>query len=153
MTSIRNLTAENAFGQPTTVVTGPLTRSYGYTTYGIPTMRKAQVSSTNVRQHFTYTFNTQTNNLTNRIDQTYNYEDFVAYDAINRKTSTGSGAFLHKIGYHKVFRVNLVCLQRCTEELEVCGVFQSLSSSSSLSCSSILSSSNVAWDIPNFISS
>ncbi|MDR0894569.1 MAG: RHS repeat-associated core domain-containing protein [Prevotellaceae bacterium] len=88
-TSIRNLTAENAFGQPTTVVTGPLTRTYGYTTYGIPTMRKAQVSSTNVWQHFTYTFNTQTNNLTSRVDQTRSLTESFTYDNLNRLTGYG----------------------------------------------------------------
>lgn len=78
-TSIWKLTAENGLGQPTNAVTGPLTRTYGYNSYGILTERKAGVI-----QHFAYTFDIQKGNLTSRVDKKRNLTESFSYDNLNR---------------------------------------------------------------------
>lgn len=78
-TSVWKLTAENALGQPTTAVTGPLTRTYGYNSYGMLTERKAGEI-----QHFAYTFDIQKGNLTSRVDKKRNLTESFSYDNLNR---------------------------------------------------------------------
>jgi len=81
--SIWKLNEENAFGQPTQAVTGPLTRIYNYDAYGLPTERKAQTSS-GIVQHLGTSFNSQTGNLAGRNDLKYWRSESFGYDNLNR---------------------------------------------------------------------
>ncbi len=78
------LTAENDFGQPTESVTGSLTRTYGYTEFGMPTQRK--VGSI---QNFSYDFDVTTGNLNSRTDSTRGLVENFRYDALNRLIGIG----------------------------------------------------------------
>ncbi|GHT76109.1 hypothetical protein AGMMS50262_13420 [Bacteroidia bacterium] len=80
-TSIWKLTAENVFGQPTSVTTGSLARTYEYNAYGLPTRRKV-----GTLQDFSYNFQAKTGNLSSLTNnKTYNAETF-GYDNLNRLT-------------------------------------------------------------------
>lgn len=83
-TSVWKLTEENALGQPTKAVTGPLPRTYAYTAYGMPTERKA-----GTMQHFTYSFDVSKGNLSSRIDKLRNLTENFGYDNLNRLTTYG----------------------------------------------------------------
>lgn len=85
-TSVWKLQAEDTFGQPTQIVTGPLTRTYSYDSYGLPTASKAVASGGAVIQDFRMLFNPVTGNLESRGDYKYTkYEQF-QYDNLNRLT-------------------------------------------------------------------
>ncbi len=84
-TSVWKLTAENELGQPTQSVTGVLARTYGYTEFGLPTLRKA-----GNLQHFTYNFDANTGNLLSRTDATRNLTENFTYDGLNRLTGYGT---------------------------------------------------------------
>ena len=84
-TSVWKLTAENELGQPTEAVTGGLTRTYGYTEYGLPNLRKS-----GSLQHFTYKFDVNTGNLLSRTDATRNLTENFTYDTLNRLTGYGT---------------------------------------------------------------
>lgn len=83
-TSVWKLTEENALGQPTKAVTGPLPRTYAYTAYGMPTERKA-----GTMQHFTYSFDVSKGNLSSRIDKLRNLTESFGYDNLNCLTTYG----------------------------------------------------------------
>lgn len=87
-TTVYKLTGENAFGQPTEVTTGGITRAYGYTAYGLPSGRSAGGSS-GTYQNFSYTFDPATLNLSDRKDNTRNLTESFSYDGLNRLTSYG----------------------------------------------------------------
>ena len=80
-TPIWQLDEENAYGQTTMVTTGPLTRTYGYDIYGLPTLRKAGSF-----ENFSYSFNAKTVNLTWRKDNCYGRQENFRYDNLNRLT-------------------------------------------------------------------
>ena len=84
-TSVWKLTAENELGQPTQAMTGVLARTYGYTEFGLPTLRKA-----GNLQHFTYNFDANTGNLLSRTDATRNLTENFTYDGLNRLTGYGT---------------------------------------------------------------
>ncbi len=84
--SIWKLSAENAFGLPTSAVTGKLTRTYGYDVYGYPTYRRTRLSSTNNVAYQTYAFDPQTGNLMWRKDSIRNKSENFVYDNLNRLT-------------------------------------------------------------------
>lgn len=85
-TSVWKLSAENDMGQPVSVITGPVTRSYSFDEYGIPTGRRTTVSNNQIVQNSTYTFNRSNGNLTTRIDNTRNIPEHFTYDNLNRLT-------------------------------------------------------------------
>jgi hypothetical protein len=85
--SIWTLTGENALGQPVSATTGPVTRSYGYTSTGIPTGRTASVSGSSFQNH-TYNFDPQKGNLTSRRDNIANIQENFTYDILNRLLTT-----------------------------------------------------------------
>ena len=87
--SIWNLTAVNAFGQPTAVTTGNFSRTYGYNSYGLPTGRSANFSVATFMNH-TYNFNPSTGNLNYRTDNIRNKQENFDYDNMNRLTSFGN---------------------------------------------------------------
>ena len=90
-TVIFQLNSTNQFGQPTNVTTGNMTRTYGYNSYGLPTLRKVQSSST-IYQNVSYTFNSQTGNLTSRTDNKNSLTETFSYDNLRRLTSFGGNS-------------------------------------------------------------
>ena len=82
--SIWKLTEENALGQPTKAVTGPLVRTYAYNEFGISTGRAAG----NI-QNFAYDFDVQTGNLNSRTDNIRHLTETFGYDNLNRLSSIG----------------------------------------------------------------
>ena len=77
--TIRQINAVNEFGQPTSVRTGTINRTYSYTPYGMPTGR----TMGNVMD-ISYDFDVSTGNLTYREDNIQMcYEEFY-YDSLNR---------------------------------------------------------------------
>lgn len=82
-TTIYKLTNENSFRQATEIQTGGITRKYNYSVYGLHTGRSANSGST-VLQNYSYTFDTNTNNLLARKDNFYNKTESFAYDNLNR---------------------------------------------------------------------
>lgn len=86
--SVFSLKGENALGMPIQTETGPLTRTYAYTPYGLPTGRKVMKGST-VIQDFSYSFDKATHNLTSRSDNTREKTESFTYDNLNRLISYG----------------------------------------------------------------
>ena len=77
--TIRQINAVNEFGQPTSVRTGTINRTYSYTPYGMPTGR----TMGNVMD-MSYDFDVSIGNLTYREDNIQMcYEEFY-YDSLNR---------------------------------------------------------------------
>ena len=108
-TDVYRLTAENAFGQPTSASSGSVTRTYGYSTYGLPTSRKLNGGSL---QDFGYSFDAATGNLSSRsrtqggttTSETFYYDNLgrltfdngvsLAYDANNNILYNGGGGVM-----------------------------------------------------------
>ncbi len=86
-TSIWKLTGENDLGQPVTAQTGALSRTYSYTSSGMPTRRAA-----GSLQDFNYTFDEQKGNLLSRKDNKRNITESFQYDNLNRLSLVGSTA-------------------------------------------------------------
>lgn len=89
-TPVWSLVSENDLGSPTQILSGSVTREYGYTATGLPTYRKMG-NPTNgglgSLQHFTYQFNAQTGNLMSRSDVNYNQAESFTYDSLDRLAS------------------------------------------------------------------
>ena len=96
-TSVWKLREENDMGQPVSVITGPLTRSYSFDEYGIPTGRRTSASNNRISQNDTYTFNRSNGNLTARIDNTRGLSESFTYDNLNRLTRFAGGAVAYDI--------------------------------------------------------
>lgn len=96
-TSVWKLSAENDMGQPVSVITGPVTRSYSYDEYGIPTGRIASASNNRILKNETYTFNRSNGNLTSRIDVTRDVSEYFNYDNLNRLTQSAGGTVAYDI--------------------------------------------------------
>lgn len=85
-TSIFKISQENAYGQPTEIQTGKITRKYNFTDLGLPSKRQAYTSSKTV-QNISYNFDNSTNNLLSRTDNTRNLTETFDYDNLDRLTS------------------------------------------------------------------
>ncbi|RCW31946.1 RHS repeat-associated core domain-containing protein, partial [Marinilabilia salmonicolor] len=84
-TPIWKLNGQNAFGQPTSVTTGSLNRTYDYNNYGLPTGRAAgSFLDAN------YSFDATTGNLLSREDKIRNKTEGFGYDGLNRLISYGN---------------------------------------------------------------
>ncbi len=83
--TVWSLTAENALGQPTSVVTGTVSRTYGFNAYGIPSYRKM---AGGILQDFEYSFNASTGNLSERYDVGNVTLERFYYDNLNRLADT-----------------------------------------------------------------
>jgi RHS repeat-associated protein len=91
--SIWKLNSENAFGQPTEIEHGPVTRNYTYNTYGFPTGEKAKSTASGTFFDYTYSFDSSKGNLTYRKDNKNNKQENFTYDNLNRLlTYNGGGA-------------------------------------------------------------
>ena len=81
-TNILNINAENEFGQPTSVTTGNVTRTYSYDAYGMPVRR-----TMGTVMDCSYSFNHLNGNLISRTDNTRNQSESFGYDELNRLTA------------------------------------------------------------------
>lgn len=85
--NVFTLTGENVLGQPTSVTTGGATREYGYTSAGIPSMRRIRDTYNNTVQQFTYTYAPASGNMLSRSDAVMGIQETFSYDAQNRLLS------------------------------------------------------------------
>ena len=81
-TNILNINAENEFGQPTSVTTGNVTRTYSYDAYGMPVRR-----TMGTVMDCSYSFDHLNGNLISRTDNTRNQSESFGYDELNRLTA------------------------------------------------------------------
>ena len=88
-TLVYKLTKENSFGKPTEVITGGVTRKYGYDNFGMPTYRKASIDA-NVIQDISLSFDKNTGNLLSRKDRKQKLEELFSYDNLNRLSGYGN---------------------------------------------------------------
>ncbi len=86
-TIVWSLTSENDQGNPTAITSGTISRTYGYTAFGLPTSRAMDGGDL---QDFNYSFDTTTGNLLQRSDGIHNQSETFGYDALNRLTSIGT---------------------------------------------------------------
>lgn len=84
---VRGLGSENEFGAPTAVITGSISRTYGYNVYGIPTYRRMYGGEL---QEFNYQFQSSTGNLLSRSDGVNNVSESFEYDNLNRLIAMGN---------------------------------------------------------------
>lgn len=87
-TLVYKLTKENSFGKPTEVITGGVTRKYGYDNFGMPTYFQAS-NVTGSIQNISLSFDKDTRNLLSRKDATRNLEETFSYDNLNRLNGYG----------------------------------------------------------------
>ncbi len=90
-TVIYQLTAENDLGQPTSATSAGVSRTYGYTAYGLPTYRKMDGGA--LMDH-SYSFDPLTGNLLSR-SRTYGGNtttETFSYDNLGRLTSAAGNA-------------------------------------------------------------
>lgn len=80
-TYVRLINGENEFGQPTSVSTGGITRTYSYNSYGQPTRR-----TMGSVMDYSYSFDPLKGNLMSRTDNLRNQTETFGYDALNRLT-------------------------------------------------------------------
>lgn len=80
-THIRLINGENEFGQPTSVATGGITRTYSYNAYGMPTRR-----TMGTVMDYSYSFDPLKGNLMSRTDNLRNQTETFGYDVLNRLT-------------------------------------------------------------------
>ena len=81
---VRIINFENEFGQPTSVTTGGITRTYSYNAYGMPTRR-----TMGTVMDYSYSFDPLKGNLMSRTDNLRNQTETFGYDALNRLTAIG----------------------------------------------------------------
>jgi RHS repeat-associated protein len=84
-TSIWKLNGENNLGQPSSITTGTVDRTYSYNSYGVPTRRKATAINGG-GQDCSYSFDVTKGNLTYRKDNLRNIQENFTYDNLNRLT-------------------------------------------------------------------
>ena len=81
-TDIRRISGLNEFGQPTSVTTGGISRTYEYNAYGIPTRR-----TMGDVMDLSYAFDPLTGNLLSRTDNLRSETETFGYDGLNRLVS------------------------------------------------------------------
>ncbi|MCM1490670.1 MAG: RHS repeat-associated core domain-containing protein [Muribaculum sp.] len=87
-TVIYRLNGENSFGQPTVVLTGPVTRRYVHTGYAFPFKRMAETEAGTIQDQG-YLFDPKTGNMLSRTDNTRNLKETFTYDIQDRLTGYG----------------------------------------------------------------
>lgn len=88
-TSIFRQDAIGNIGYPTSVYTGPLHRTYGYSSAGQPTARVVLNGSTQVMNQ-AYSYHSTTGNLITRCDNIANMTENFTYDSLDRLTQYGT---------------------------------------------------------------
>lgn len=87
-TNVYSISSFNSLGMVSGIVSGNITRSYGYTSTGLLTGRSgASVGKT--YQDVSYAFDANTSNLLSRKDNTRNISESFEYDELNRLTAFG----------------------------------------------------------------
>ncbi len=86
-TDVFHLTSENEFGQPTCVITGDITLTYSYDSYGHPVRR-----TMGTVMDCSYSFDPQRGNLLSRTDNLHLQSESFGYDDLNRLTSIDTRA-------------------------------------------------------------
>ena len=74
-------------GQPTEVGTGGVSRSYAFTTAGLPSRRRILDAFNNTVQDYEYSYAPATGNMSWRRDNVLGYTEAFSYDALNRLLS------------------------------------------------------------------
>lgn len=95
-TSIYKRTGENALGLLTGATTGVVSRSYSYSSYGIPQRRTMRVSGY-LRQDESYSFDATSGNLVSRTDHEATRTELFEYDGLNRLTKYGTNTVTYDI--------------------------------------------------------
>ena len=85
-TPVWSLAAENAEGRVCGIVSGSISRSYGFTPAGLPTYRKM---AGGLLQDFSYQFDPLTGNLLSRSDGIHDKTETFAYDTLGRLVTIG----------------------------------------------------------------
>ena len=95
-TLILSIQSENEFGQPTAALSGSVSRTYGYTEYGLPTYRKL---NNGTLQDFRTDFNPVTGNLESRTRYSGGtpVQETFSYDALGRLVMAGSSGMTYDI--------------------------------------------------------
>ncbi|MCG8581160.1 MAG: endonuclease, partial [Bacteroidales bacterium] len=101
-TNLWTLSGQDAFGNVTNQMYGNGVRvQQGFDSYGFPTEIKATKTSTSaILQHFGYSFNTTTGNLTSRSDQRRNMTESFEYDNLDRLTHCTAFGNAFETQYH-----------------------------------------------------
>lgn len=86
-TTVWEITGKNDMGQTTAVTTGTVSRTYGYSSEGLPTFRRMNGGTL---QNATYVFEPSTGNLLMRSDGVHNTSESFTYDGLNRLSSCGN---------------------------------------------------------------
>ena len=94
--TVWSLVSENDLGQPTSIQTGGITRTYGYTAFGLPTYRNMDGGYI---QSFSYQFDSSTGNLLSRGGYILNATESFTYDNLNRLTAITIGNTTRQIVY------------------------------------------------------
>ncbi len=81
------LTAENDLGQPTAVNSGNVSRTYSFTSAGLPSVRQIRNSQNETVQDLRYSYNAANGNMTWRKDNVLGITESFSYDNLNRLTS------------------------------------------------------------------
>ena len=87
-TTIFQLTGVGAQGLPSSVSTGPLTRSYSYNAAGKPTLRVAGTGQATL-MNMSYSYNNTTGNMASRTNYMASLSESFSYDTLDRLTSYG----------------------------------------------------------------
>lgn len=81
-THVRLITGENEFGQPTSVSTGSISRTYAFDAYGMPVRR-----TMGTVMDYSYSIDPLKGNLMSSTDNLRNQTETFGYDALNRLTA------------------------------------------------------------------
>ena len=94
VTTLFELLAENEFGQPTNIMTGGVTRTFSYNTYGYPVTRIAERGTTKIQYDLT-SYTPATGNLSVRRDLIKGITENFYYDGMNRLTTDYYGTITY----------------------------------------------------------
>ena len=97
--SIWRLEGENNLGLPTVATTGSISRSYGYSTYGLPTYRTAEKQG-NYFLDQSYLFEPQKGTLESREDYVHGGFENFQYDDLNRIVNLQGNNYSYAVGYN-----------------------------------------------------
>lgn len=103
-TTVLSKTGENDLGQPTSAMSGSVSRTYEYTAYGFPTKRKLSAGGSTI-QDLRTTFNPQTGNLTSRSNAgNSSSTEYFYYDALGRLNYDSQGPSAYDIKGNAIYR-------------------------------------------------
>ena len=86
---------ENELGQLTKLTAGGMQRSYTFNDCGLLTRRSIMRADETVMFDHSYSFNTETNSLENRTDETRGLSENFGYDELNRLRIEGHNSIIY----------------------------------------------------------